>query len=146
MGRLPRRARFWRLAILLPLPYVVFAGFAGSGIVLLESGPLVSTDRRGAVALAALALVAGLLCAALMWARDGRVRAAGYLGYALLLTLAFGIGSVAALVSAVGGVHGEGRGSLGRTIALGAGAFVSIVFLVPLAAAVVADWKAPRQD
>jgi len=140
----PRRARFWRLAILLPLPYVVFAAFLGSGMGLLENGPLVNPDRRGGVALAVLTLVAGLAFAGLMWARDGRLRAAGYLGYALLLTLAFGVGSVAALVSAVGGPHGDGRGSLGFTIALGAGAFLSIVSLVPLAAAVVADWKTPR--
>lgn len=144
MESVPRGTRFWRLAILLPLPYIVLAGFVGSGFGLLENGPLVKPDPRSAVALASLALVAGLVFAGLMWARDGRVRAAGYLGYALLLTLAFGIGSVAALVSAVGGLHGEGRGSLGFTIALGTGAFLSIVSLVPLAAAVVADWKTPR--
>jgi hypothetical protein len=142
--RVPRRARFWRLAILLPLPYVVFAAFLGSGTGLLENDPLVNPDRRSGVALAVLTLLAGLGFAGLMWARDGRARAAGYLGYALLLTLAFGVGSVAALVSAVGGLHGEGRGSLGFTIALGTGAFLSIVSLVPLAAAVVADWKTPR--
>jgi hypothetical protein len=139
-----RSARLWRLAILLPLPYVVFTGFAGSGIGALANGPLVNPDPRFGVAVAVLALVGGLGCAALMWVPDGRVRAAGYVGYAVLLTLAFGIGSVAAVVSAVGGPHGEGRGSLGVTIALGVGAVFSIAALVPLAAAVVADWNGAR--
>ena len=135
----------WRLLILLPLPYLALAGLSGSGIRLLENGPLVSPDPRGAIASAVLALAAGLAFAGLMWARDPRARIAGYLGYAFVLTLAFGVGSVAALVSAVGGLHGEKPGSLWHTIVLGSGAVVSILSLVPLAAVIVADWSAPRQ-
>jgi hypothetical protein len=123
---------------------VVFVAFLWGGTGLLADGPLVRPDRRIGATLAVLAFAAGMLFAGLMWARDGRVRAAGYLGYALLLTLAFGVGSVAAVVSAVGGLHGEGRRSLGLTVALATGALLSIVSLVPLAAAVVGDWKGAR--
>ncbi len=123
---------------------MVFVAFLWGGTGLLADGPLVRPDRRIGVVLAVLALSAGMLFAGLMWARDGRVRAAGYLGYALLLTLAFGVGSVAAVVSAVGGIHGEGGRSLGLTVGLGTGALLSIVSLVPLATAVVGDWKGAR--
>ena len=146
VNRVPRRALLWRLLILLPLPYLALVGFAGSGIRLLENRPLAHPDPGGALVFAALALVTGLAFAALMWSRDRGVRMAGYVGYAFVLTLAFGVGGVVALVSAVGGAHGEKPGPLWFTILLGGGAIASILSLVPLAAVIVADWSAPSHD
>jgi len=139
-----RGAGLWRLVILLPLPYIVFVARRGGAAPLLEGGGAPGLDPRIGTALGVMALLAALASVALMWTGDGRLRVAGYLGYALLLVLAFGVGIVAALANAVGGPHGEGPGPLLTTLALGCGAFVSIVALVPLAAAVVADWKGQR--
>jgi hypothetical protein len=96
--------------------------------------------------LSVLALAAGLILASLMWARHRSVRMAGYVGYALVLTVAFGVGGVAALVNAVGGMHGERPEPLWFIVLLGTGAIASILSLVPLAAVIVADWSAPSQD
>ena len=146
MDNVPRRALAWRLLILLPLPYLALVGFAGSGIPLLENGPVAHPEPSGALVFAALALATGLVFAGLMWSWDRRVRIAGYVGYAFVLTLAFGVGGVVALVGAVGGARGEKPGPLWFTILLGGGAIASILSLVPLAAVIVADWSAPSQD
>ena len=132
MNELPRAARFWRRLTLLPIPYLVAVAFAWAG-------------GRGGLVMTAVAGGASLAFANLMWARARGLRIAGYLGHALALTGAFGAGGVLALLNALGGFHGERAGPPWLTVVLGAGAALSILSLLPLAAVIVADWSRPGQ-
>lgn len=132
MNELPQAARLWRWLILLPIPYFVAVGVTWSA-------------GRGGRTLSALAAGASLAFASLMWSRARGLRVAGYLGHALALTAAFGVGGALAVFNALGGVQGEPAGPLWLTLVLGVGAAASILSLVPLAAVVVADWSRPRQ-
>ncbi len=144
MTDFPRRTPLWRFLILLPLPYLPLLGFAAGGAPWSANAPSGRPQPDVAVVLAVVATALGLLFVGLTWARSRALRVAGYLGYALALTLAFGVGGVLALMNHIGGLHGEATGPLWATIVLGTGAVLSILALVPLAALIVADWSQPR--
>jgi len=137
-----RRSPLWRILILLPLPYLAWLGFVSGGASWSTSPPAARTAPDMAVVLAVIAAALGLLFVSLTLVRSRGLRVVGYLGYSLALTAAFGVGGALAVGNYVGGDHGELAGPAWATLLLGAGAVVSILALVPLAALIVAEWSA----
>jgi len=131
---------------MLPLPGIVLFALRGSVIGLGEEGfPHLLPHAPHQILTAAILIGFALASARLLWSASRAWRVAGYLGYALVLSLGLGIGAVLAVVSQVGGVSGEPGGGPVATFLLALGSLLSGAGLLPLAALAFSDWKRSRR-
>jgi hypothetical protein len=134
----------WRALALLGVPYVGFvAALVTRSLELDETGlRLAANAAHLGLRFGAAALGVGLLVALLL-ARDRLLHFVGYALYACALAAALGIGAVRALLNSAGGIGVDPApaGPAWITVLFAAGAALSLVCIVALAAQIVAELR-----
>jgi hypothetical protein len=123
------------------LPFLMALGTLLAGLLRVDPGGLRRPGGPGAAAMALLlaALLGGL--GYLVWRGSGPLRFLADALYAIVLTLGFGLGLVAALLNAIGGMQGGSAGPLWATLVLGAGALQCALALIAVFVRVVGELR-----
>jgi hypothetical protein len=140
------RRRLWRALSAAPLPLLVGLWSLWWDLYTLDAtGP---QRTGGAVAIAEWALLSLLTVALVVsfWAPQRPIRVLGYTLYALLLSFAFGVAGVIAVVHAFGGPRGELAAPGWAIAALGLTSALCALALLAVAALIVDDVRATGEE
>ena len=140
------RRRLWRGLSAAPLPLLVGLWSLWWDLCTLDPEGLQRTGGAPAIAEWALLSLLTLALVGSFWARQRSIRVLGYTLYALLLSFAFGVAGMFAVMHAFGGPDGELAAPGWAIAALGLTSALCALALLAVAALIVDDVRAAGEE